>query len=58
MFNMVTEEKVNVTIPAPQLLKTGVILDNDSAPAITVNDINIAEGNSGVVTVTLSNPTT
>ena len=39
---------------------TGVvtILDDDVAPTISVNDIGITEGNSGYITISLSNTTT
>ena len=39
---------------------TGVvtILDDDSVPTISVNDINITEGSSGLITISLSNTTT
>jgi len=34
------------------------IIDNETAPTISVNDISITEGGTGVITVTLSTPTT
>ena len=39
---------------------TGVvtILDDDSAPTISVNDISITEAGSGLITISLSNTTT
>ncbi len=35
---------------------TGTILDNDLAPTVNISNQNIIEGNTGIFTVTLSNP--
>lgn len=43
---------INATISDTQAL--GVILNDDAAPAISINDVSISEGNSGVISLTFN----
>ena len=58
-FKTALSRPTNATIP-PGLTGTATITDDDNPPVISINDITVAEGNTGPVvgsfTVSLSNP--
>ncbi len=57
-YSVVLSAPVNATIA--KAIGTGTIVDNDPTPSLTINNVSVAEGNSGttpaVFTVTLSAP--
>jgi hypothetical protein len=57
-FTVTLSSPANATIASGQGTGTGTINDNDAAPALSINDATVTEGNSGTVfavfTVTLS----
>ena len=57
-YTIVLSSPVNATLA--KAIGTGTIVDNDPTPSLTINNVSVAEGNSGttpaVFTVTLSAP--